>query len=93
MKVTSLKNLQLQAINLQLERRAHAGGLVSVFPGEDFAGSLHMRHDMLQRKPVATQSSFGTATRSNREIINMNFTTEISIFHNLMKAMLSHYPF
>jgi hypothetical protein len=33
-----------------------------VFPGEDFVGSLHMQHDMLQRKPAAMQSSFGTAT-------------------------------
>ena len=64
-----LKNLQPRAglhwddeqeISLQLVLGARAGGLVSVFPGEDSGGSPHMQHGMLQRKPVATQSSSGT---------------------------------
>ena len=64
-----LKNLQPrggshmddeQEISLQLVLGAPAGGLVSVFPGEDSGGSLHMQHGMPQRKPVATQSSSGT---------------------------------
>ena len=49
-----------QEINLQLVLGARAGGLVSVFPGADSGGSLHMQHGMLQCKPAATQSSFGT---------------------------------